>query len=102
MNGEERISLEKYIDMRISGIDRNICDLRSYIEQHFKLNDTALKLANQSLTLQFKTINEDCESMNKRVTRLETAKAFSAGKMWMVMAIFAAVPTILALIALFR
>jgi hypothetical protein len=41
-------------------------------------------------------------ALDKRIKALENANSFSAGKLWMFMALFAAIPTILALIALFR
>lgn len=115
------VSLQDYIDTRINGVEKSIGDLKQYIEQHFALNDKALKLANEAMLTRLETMNEFraqikeergsmatkenlCtleERMDQRITPLEASKAFSAGKMWMVMAIFAAIPTILALIALF-
>jgi hypothetical protein len=116
------VSLRDYIDSRITSLQTNINDLRAYIEQHFLLNDKALKLANESMLARLETMNgfraqikeergnlatkEHLVALHKefdsRITSLETAKAFSAGKMWVVMAIFAGIPTILALIALFK
>jgi regulator of replication initiation timing len=115
------VSLKEYIDSRINSLQANIGDLRSYIEQHFELNDKALMLANESMLVRLESMNEFREQIkeeranlatkehltalqkefNSRIQPLEEAKAFSAGKMWMVMAIFAGIPTILALIALF-
>lgn len=95
------VSLKEYIDTRTTSIEKNITDLRLYIQQNFDLNDRALKIAADDLNLRLKTMSDEHNSLNGRVKCLETTKAFSAGKMWMVMAIFAAVPTVLALIALF-
>ena len=95
MNGQEVISLKEYIDSSVNG-------LKAYFTQHFELNDTALKLANDGLFLELKEIRNDCVDISKRVKALEESKAFSAGKTKMVMALFAAIPTVLALIALFR
>jgi len=95
------VSLKEYIDVRTISIEKNISDLRLYIQQHFELNDKALKLAEKSLDSRFQEIDRNCNNINGRVKDLETTRAFSAGKMWMVMAIFAGIPTVLALIALF-
>ena len=119
---EGNVSLKEYIDSRINGVEKNIKDLRGMIEEHFRMNDKAVKLASDSLSLRLESMNEFREQMREerggmatkdhlglleakfdtRIKPLETAHAFSAGKMWMVMAIFAAVPTVLALIALFK
>ena len=116
------VPLRDYIDTKITAIQANIADLKEYIEQHFTLNEKAVKLANESMLTRLESMNEfraqireeranlatkeDIANMytrlDYRVNCLEEARAFSSGKMWMVMAIFAAVPTILALIALFR
>ena len=115
------VSLRDYIDTRIGAVQININDLREYIEQHFALNDKALKLSNESMLTRLESMNEfrsqireeranlatkediiNChDRLNARICPLEEAKAFSSGKMWMVMALFAAIPTALALIALF-
>jgi len=95
------VSLKEYIDVRTISIEKNIADLRLYIQQHFELNDKALKLAEKSLDSRFQEIDRNCNNIDGRVKDLETTRAFSAGKMWMVMAIFAGIPTVLALIALF-
>ena len=63
--------------------------------------DTRLKLLERSsenlVTKEYlNTVTE------KRIKTLETANAFSAGKLWMVMAAFAVIPTIIALVALFK
>lgn len=116
------VSLKEYIDIKIGTVQGSITDFRGYVEQHFELNDRALKLANEAMLTRLESMNEFrvqikeergslatkenlCvleDKLDKRITPLETSKAFSAGKMWMVMAIFAAIPTILALIALFK
>jgi len=95
------VSLKDYIDQRTNSIDQSIKDLRGYLKDHFDMNDRALKLAREEMDLKIKKIESDCKNVNDRVVCLETSKAFSAGKMWMVMAIFAGIPTILAIIALF-
>lgn len=96
------VSLQDYIDQRTNAIQDSIKDLRTYITDHFGMNDKALELAREEMSLKINKIENDCNGIHERVVCLETTKAFSAGKMWMVMAIFAAIPTILALIALFK
>ena len=116
------ITLRDYIDTRISSIESSILGLKEYIIQHFELNDKAVKLANESMLTRLESMNEfraqireervnlatkddvvtTYDKLNARLCPLEQAKAFSSGKMWMVMVIFAAIPTVLALIALFR
>lgn len=95
MTDRDIITLKEYIDTSING-------LKDYFKQHFELDDKALKLANDDLSLRLKSINDGCEDIIKRVKTLEESKAFSAGKTKMAMALFAGIPTILALIALFR
>ena len=115
------ITLRDYIDIRISSVENSIESLQEYIQQHFELNEKAVKLANESMLTRLETMNEFraqileeranlatkddlCNVYDKidaRLCPLEESKAFSSGKMWVVMAIFAAVPTVLALIAIF-
>lgn len=115
------VSLQHYIDTKIAAVQSNVNSLRDMVEQHFLLNDKALKMANEAMLARLESMNEfraqireeranlatkddviTCyDKLDSRICPLEASKAFSAGKMWMVMAIFAAIPTILALIALF-
>ncbi len=115
------IPLKEYIDVQIGGLKDQITGLHALMQQHFDLNDRAVKLANESMLLRLEDMNKFREQikeergmlatrenvtaiydkLNGRLSPLEEAKAFSAGKMWMVMAIFAGIPTVLALIALF-
>ena len=123
MNEQERkISTKDYIDLRIRSVEDKIDHLAKFNEQHFELNELAIKKAEESMLLRLEGMNEfreqinkeresyatkqeltlKLEPINKSIKRIDEANAFSAGKMWMVMAIFAAIPTILALIALWR
>ena len=115
------VSLRDYIDARIGAVQGSVDDLKDYFIQHFDLNDKAVKLANESMLTRLESMNEfraqireervnlatkddvvsTYDKLNARVCPLEESRAFSSGKMWMVMAIFAAIPTALALIALF-
>jgi hypothetical protein len=118
---EDSINIKQYVDNCMAHTDEKIAGLRDLMLQHFQLNDRAVKLAEEALTIRLQSMNEFREQikeerssmatkehlcaledkLNLRIKPLETAHAFSAGKMWMVMAIFAAVPTVLALVALF-
>lgn len=115
------VPLRIYIDSRISAVQESIEDLKEYMEQHFTMNDKAVKLANESMLARLESMNEfraqireeranlatredviaTYDKLDARLCPLEESRAFSSGKMWMVMAILTAVPTALALIALF-
>lgn len=117
----DEISLQHYIDTKIDAVQSNVNGLRDMIEQHFALNDKALKMANEAMLARLESMNEfraqikeeranlatkddvitTYDKLNNRLCPLEESRAFSAGRMWMVMAIFAAIPTVLAIIALF-
>ena len=116
------VPLRDYIDTRIGAVQFDIASLKDYMQQHFEMDDRALQLANDAMLARLESMNEfraqireervnlatkediiNChDRLNARICPLEEAKAFSSGKMWMVMVLFAAVPTVLALIALFR
>ena len=90
--------------------------------QQQKLFRQANAKAEQAMTIRLEHMNEFRDQINKeraeyvrrevldkelklidtRFKSLERTKAFSEGKMWMVMAAFSAIPLIVALIALFR
>jgi len=118
---DDSINIKEYVDRCVAHTDKSISDLKSYIDKVFELNKDALQLANESMLARLESMNEFraqikeeranlatkgdvtvvYDKLNGRLCPLEEAKAFSAGKMWMVMAIFAGIPTVLALIALF-
>uniref|UniRef100_A0A6M3IXC0 Uncharacterized protein n=1 Tax=viral metagenome TaxID=1070528 RepID=A0A6M3IXC0_9ZZZZ len=115
------VSLRDYVDTRISSLEDKIDSLSRFTAQHFLLSEAAVKKAEESMLIRLEGMNEfraqireervtyaakvDLLNMEKliynRLKSLEEARAFSAGKMWVVMVGFAAIPTILALIALF-
>jgi len=115
------VPLRDYIDTKIDAVQASIGDLKDNIDLRFDLNDKAVELANESILARLESMNEfraqikeergnlatkedvvsTYDKLDARLCPLEESRAFSSGKMWMVMAIFAAVPTILALIALF-
>jgi hypothetical protein len=143
------VSLRDYIDIRFKSVDDKLTSQSKYIEQHFELNELAIKKAEESMLQRLEGMNEfraqikdergdlatkesvesiklECAefaskelvtnsanaikeslaststALDKRIKALENANSFSAGKLWMFMALFAAIPTILALVALFR
>ncbi len=122
------VSLRDYIDTRIKNVESQIKSLSEFNAQHFYLNEEAIKKSEQAMTVRLEGMNEFREQINKersdyvtketlnvivenretkfgivnkRLEKLEITNAFSAGKMWVVMAAFAIVPTIIALISLF-
>lgn len=118
----DEISIRDYIDLRIKNVEDKINSLSIYLTQHFELNEKAIKKAEEDMTVRLEGMNEfrsqinsersnyvtrellekDKETTDTRLKLLEKANAFSAGKMWVVMAGFAIVPTIISLIAIFR
>ncbi len=74
------VSLRDYLESRLRNIEEKIDDQTELVRQHLG----------------------NVEKLESRIRKLEMSSAFSSGKLWMVMAIFAVIPTILALIALFR
>ena len=115
------VSLRDYIDLRLKNEREHIDSILKMITQHFDLNEKALKKAEDSVLIRLEHMNDfraqinkeraeyvvkdKCEiienNMDKRLKALEQAHAFSAGKMWMIMFIFALIPTIISLVALF-
>lgn len=91
----EEIGWKEYLDTRFQSIGEKIDSQSQLFDQHFKLNELAISKSQENLTLR-------CENFEIRLKSLERANAFSSGRMWMVMAIFAAIPTIIALVALIR
>lgn len=138
MVDNNEVSLRDYMESRFKSVDDKLNSQSKYIEQHFELNELAIKKADESMLTRLEGMNEfraqikeergsyasreavdsiklACSefvtkdsatttnnAVDKRLKALETASAFSSGKLWMVMAIFGGIPTILALIALFR
>jgi hypothetical protein len=143
------VPIRDYMDIRFKSVDDKLNAQSKYIEQHFELNELAIKKAEESMLQRLEGMNEfraqikdergsyatkemvesiklECTefaskesvtnsataikesiaasstALDKRLKVLENANSFSAGKLWMFMALFAAIPTILALIALFR
>ncbi len=117
-----RISTRDYIDLRIKNVEDKIDSLEKYQTQHFELNELAIKKAEEAMLTRLESMNEfrsqinaerseyvtkealemSVKERNVRLESLEKSNAFAAGKWWMIVIIVTAVPTILALIALFR
>jgi hypothetical protein len=86
------------------------------------MNDKALKLANEAMMARLESMNEFraqikeergslatkenlvsvYDKLDQRIKPLETMRAVSSGQMKLMIGIFSAIPTVLALIALFR
>jgi hypothetical protein len=118
----EEVSLRDYMELCMKGLDDKIDAQTRLMTQHFQLNEQAIKKAEDSMTLRLESMNQfraqlteersslatkewsqdNMKILSGRLDKLENISSFSAGKMWMVMAIFAAIPTILAVIALFN
>jgi hypothetical protein len=143
------VTLREYLTSLIQNIEDKLDAQAEYTMQHFKLNELAIKKAEDSMTMRLESMNEfreqlqnerqllatkeNLDSVSKdfenrirsyeearadyatkenlvtqggaldlRLKSLERANSFSSGKLWMVMAGFATIPTILALIAMFR
>ncbi len=114
------ISLRDYFDMRIRNVEDKLEAQAQFMAQHFQLNEMAIKKAEDSMTLRLVGLNEwreqnkderevlatkealvsIAEALDKRLLILEKGSAFSAGKLWMVMAGFVAIPIIISIIAL--
>ena len=92
------VSIRDYLDIRIKSLEDKIDSLSAFNAQHFQLSELAIKKAEESMTIRLNSMNK----YNDRIQKLEMSGSFSAGKMWMVMATFAAVPTIIALVAFIR
>ena len=84
MNGQEVITIKEYIDTCLGSIDKSIGELRNSIERQLLQNDKAIEL------------------LDERLREVENTKAVSSGQMKLMVGIFTTIPTILALIALFR
>jgi hypothetical protein len=105
MTPEDGVTLKEYFNSRCNGLEvgirtveehlgERIDALSDYVCEHFQFEEENRKEreeeAKNTLTL-----------IDTRIKELELAKSFSAGKTWMIMAILATIPTVLALIALF-
>ncbi len=116
------VSLQEYIDIRIKSIERQIEDLSRFTAQHFELSERANEKAKEVMEIRLEGMNEFRSQIDKertsyatkemverevrlagaRIKRLEMSNSFSSGRMWMAMAGFAIVPTIISLIAFIR
>jgi hypothetical protein len=117
----DEVPLRDYMELLIKGLEAKLDAQSKFNAQHFGLNEIAIKKSEEAMLLRLENMNKFREQIQgergalatkewvgimseglcTRLDKLENNSAFSAGKMWMVMAIFAAVPTVIALIALF-
>jgi len=118
MNTE--VPLRDYLEARIKNVEDKIDALTQLNAQRFSLNELAIKKTEDVILLRLESMNQFKEQMSaekakyatkesmasvleaydSRLKRLELANSFSAGKMWTVMAGFAAIPTVISVIAL--
>jgi hypothetical protein len=96
------VPLQDYIDGKTASIDQSIKDLRTYLKDHFDMNNRALELAREELDLKIKKIDSDYKDVNDRVICLETSKAVSTGQLRLLTLLPSGIAAILALIALFK
>ena len=115
-------AIRDYIDTRIKNVEDKLDSQKEFNAMHFDLNENAIRKAEDSMTNRLEGMNEfrdqlreergllaskeyvqsRVESLARDIKKLEMTGSFSSGKMWMVMALFAAIPTIIALIAFVR
>lgn len=111
----EEVTLRDYVDLRVKNVEGKIDALRDYMAQHFELNELAIKKAEEAMLVRLERMNQfreqvtteracfaNKESVESRLDIIERRDAFAAGKLWMIALILTVIPTILALIALFR
>ena len=109
-NKLQDISLRDYIDIRIKSVEDKLDAQSRFSAQYFALNEVALKKAEEAMLVRLEGLNyvtrEQLSKIDKcfedRIRRIEMSGSFSSGKLWMVMAAFAAIPTIIALLAFVR
>lgn len=122
MTPGDEVTLREFMQSQIAG-------LKEYIVKQHESDEKALQLANRDilhrleeqnefrkqldteraeyvkremLRKELEAIDTKIETQAKTIKSLETVKAFTEGKMWMVMAGFAAIPTIIAIMAFFK
>ncbi len=118
----DEITFKEYLDIRIKSLEDKIDSQAQFNAQHFELNELAIMKAEGAVNKHLDSMNEFRNQMKderdtfatreslslgvgdleKRVDTLEKTNSFSAGRLWMIMAFFAGIPTIISLIALFR
>ncbi len=98
----DEISISKYIDTRIKSVEDKLDGQMQFFSQHFVLTALALEKAEKETEARKVRRDADFKDMEGRISNLEMTRSFSEGKMWMVMALFATVPTILAILALIK
>lgn len=116
------VSLRDYMEAKFRNVEDKLDSQKEFNKLHFDLNEKAIKKAEDSMTTRLESMNEFRnqikeergnyatkehistleKTIDNRIKPLETANAFTAGKLWVVMTIFAAIPTIIAIIAFIR
>ncbi len=110
-------------------IESRMCGLKKLLDERHEFTQTALEKAETSMVKRLETMNEfrsqiqeerstyitkeildltvkernqRLDAISVRLEALEKANAFASGKLWMIMFLASLVPTILALIAIFK
>lgn len=116
------VPLKDYIDAKIGALKGGMDSLQVLMQQHFDLNDRALKLANEAMLARLESMNEFraqikeersslatkenlCtleEKMDLRIKPLETLRAVTAGQLKLLTILPSAIATIIAIIAFFK
>lgn len=95
------VTLREYIESRIDGIETAIQKaeeaLNIRLEHMNEFREQISRERGQYLTKE--VYEEHQKAVDERLKNLEMAGSFSSGKMWMVMAGFALIPTVIAIIA---
>lgn len=82
--------------------DRDVVSLREYFEEHFKRIDDVSKVANEATLFRLENMGKEMIGLDNRLQEVEKTKAVSAGQIKLMVGILTSIPSILALIALFR
>lgn len=122
MSGQEEISMKHYVDTCIKAAEDKIKALEKLTEQKDILHNRAIKEARDSMLQRLEGMNQFRDQIKEErlnyvskdylasalatikgtIQKQEVHTSFSAGKVWMVMFLISLIPTILAIIALFR
>jgi len=103
---DDSITIKEFFDTRCAGIEyqlkvteehlsERIDALSDYVCDYFELEREAREAWEKQTT-------DTLRLIDARVKELELSRSFSAGKVWMIMALLALIPTVLAIIALFQ
>lgn len=75
MNESTDVSLRDYIEVRINGVEDKLSALERFQEQHFHLNELAIKKAEDSMTLRLDSLNEFRSQLREERADLATRES---------------------------